>query len=65
MADAALQAGNSEHMIKRHYLDLVSMKDADRFWRIAPKETQLPLLKKIREQGRFILPGERHRYEAD
>jgi hypothetical protein len=36
MADTALQAGNSESMIKKHYLNLVAPADAKAFWRIAP-----------------------------
>jgi hypothetical protein len=30
------QAGNSEAMIKRHYLNVVSKDEALRYWRIAP-----------------------------
>jgi hypothetical protein len=37
MADTALQAGNSESMIKKHYLNLVTPKDAEKFWAIVPK----------------------------
>jgi integrase len=33
---AALEAGNSETMIRRHYLNLVSEADADKFWSITP-----------------------------
>jgi integrase len=63
-ADAAMQTGNSETVIRQHYLDLVSMEDADRFWRIVPKGCQLPELVKIREQGRFVIQGEREKYDT-
>lgn len=33
---AALEAGNSEAMIRRHYLNMVSEADADAFWKILP-----------------------------
>lgn len=36
IADAALQAGNSEEIIRRHYLDLKSQAEAARFFAILP-----------------------------
>jgi hypothetical protein len=33
---AALEAGSSETMIRRHYLNLVGKGEAERFWSIAP-----------------------------
>ena len=36
MGDTALQAGNSEAMIKKHYLNLVSPEEANVFWKIVP-----------------------------
>lgn len=36
MSDTALQAGNSESMIKKHYLNLVAPADAKAFWTIIP-----------------------------
>lgn len=36
LGEAALEAGNSESIIRRHYLNLVSDEDADRFWGIVP-----------------------------
>ena len=36
MGDAALQAGNSEAMIKTHYLNLVTPAEAKEFWSIVP-----------------------------
>lgn len=37
MGEAALQAGNSESIIKKHYLDLKSPDEAGRFFGIVPK----------------------------
>jgi integrase len=37
MGEAALQAGNSESIIRKHYLDLKSRAEADAFFRILPK----------------------------
>lgn len=37
MAEAALQAGNSETIIRRHYLDLKSTEEAERFFGILPQ----------------------------
>jgi len=36
MGDAALQAGNSEAIIRKHYLDLKSKEEAERFFAIIP-----------------------------
>jgi integrase len=36
LGDAALQAGNSEAMIRKHYLNMVSPADAEKFWAIVP-----------------------------
>lgn len=53
VGDAALQAGNSEAVIRKHYLDLKSTEEAEKFWRIAPKGEKLPeKLKKL--DGRYI-----------
>jgi hypothetical protein len=38
MGEAALEAGNSEAMIRRHYLNLVSEADAEIFWNVAPRQ---------------------------
>jgi hypothetical protein len=40
MGEAALEAGNSEAIIKRHYLNLVSEAEADQFWSIMPRESR-------------------------
>lgn len=58
VADAALQAGNTEAVIRKHYLDLKSVQEADKFWQIVPNSCYLPPLKKIREESRFILDGD-------
>ena len=42
VGDAALQAGNSENIIRKHYLDLKTESEADAFWRITPEGTSLP-----------------------
>jgi hypothetical protein len=36
MGEAALQAGNSESIIRKHYLDLKSAAEAEQFWGILP-----------------------------
>lgn len=54
VGDAALQAGNSEAIIRKHYLDLKSVEEADNFWSIAPKGTErLESVKK--KDGRYLL----------
>ncbi|NDV63345.1 hypothetical protein G0Q06_12845 [Puniceicoccales bacterium CK1056] len=55
VGDASLQAGNSEAVIRKHYLDLKSPEEADQFWRIVPKGASLPKKMKKKE-GRYILP---------
>jgi hypothetical protein len=37
LGEAALEAGSSEAMIRKHYLNLVGESDAARFWRIVPR----------------------------
>jgi integrase len=37
IGEAALQAGNSESIIRKHYLDLKSAEDAEQFFNILPK----------------------------
>jgi hypothetical protein len=36
MGDTALQAGNSEAMVKKHYLNLVTPAEAEEFCQIVP-----------------------------
>lgn len=54
VGDAALQAGNSESVIRKHYLDLKSVEEADEFWSIAPKGMSLPE-KMEKKDGRYIV----------
>ena len=42
VGDASLQAGNSEAIIRKHYLDLKTTEEADKFWRIVPAGIELP-----------------------
>jgi hypothetical protein len=37
IGEAALQAGNSESIIRKHYLDLKDTAEADEFWDIRPR----------------------------
>jgi integrase len=39
IGEAAIQAGNSEAIIRRHYLDLKSRAEADEFFNILPKQS--------------------------
>lgn len=52
VGDASLQAGNSESIVRRHYLDLKTEEEADAFWNITPKGTSLPPMEK--KNGRYI-----------
>ena len=42
VGDASLQAGNSEAVIRKHYLDLKTEAEADQFWSIIPNGETLP-----------------------
>jgi site-specific recombinase XerD len=53
VGDAALQAGNSEAIIRKHYLDMKSVEEADTFWQIVPKGEKLPKLEK--KDGRYVI----------
>lgn len=39
IGEAALQAGNSEAIIRKHYLDLKTTEEAEDFYRIKPKQS--------------------------
>jgi len=39
IGEAALQAGNSEGIIRKHYLDLKEAAEADKFWGIVPRQS--------------------------
>ena len=54
VGDTALQAGNSEAVSRKHYLDLKSVDEADEFWKIVPKGEELPPMEK--KDGRYLLP---------
>ncbi len=41
VGDAALEAGNSEAVVKAHYLNLATREQGEAFWRIAPKGEKL------------------------
>lgn len=63
IGDAALQAGNSESVIRKHYLDLKSVEEADQFWKIVPEGSKLPV--RMRKQdGRYLAPLKRAKKEA-
>jgi hypothetical protein len=42
MGEAALQAGNSEAIIRKHYLDLKTPAEAEEFFGIMPKVRRDP-----------------------
>jgi integrase len=51
MGEAALQAGNSESIIRRHYLDLKTSQEAEEFFTIVPKHAgSMPTPEGDREQ---------------
>jgi len=56
MSDASLQAGISEAVIRKHYLDLKSVEEADVFWSIVPKGAALSVLEK--KEGRYVVPAD-------
>lgn len=39
LGGTALEAGNSETIIKKHYLNMVSAADAETFWQVGPRST--------------------------
>lgn len=53
VGDAALQAGNSEAIVRKHYLDMKGTEEADKFWQIRPAGTKLPEKFK-KEDGRYV-----------
>lgn len=42
IGEAAIQAGNSESIIRRHYLDLKTAEEAEQFFGILPKKAAIP-----------------------
>ncbi|MEX2381573.1 MAG: site-specific integrase [Opitutales bacterium] len=57
VGDASLQAGNSEAIIRRHYLDLKTTKEAEDFSRICPAGMSRAE-KLVKEAGRYVIPVE-------
>jgi len=53
VVDASFQAGYSKLVIRRHYLDLKSVEEADAFWGIVPKGARLPE-KLVKEDGGYL-----------
>lgn len=47
LGEAALQAGNSESIIRKHYLDLKSAEEAEEFFAIRPKHRVVPVLASV------------------
>lgn len=47
LGEAALQAGNSESIIKKHYLDLKTREEAEEFFSILPKKAAVPAAAKL------------------
>ena len=43
IGEAAIQAGNSESIIRKHYLDLKSTEEAEAFFSIVPRHVAVPL----------------------
>mgnify|MGYP006133156213 FL=1 len=52
VGDASLQAGNSESIFRKHYLDLKTEAEADQFWGIVPAGLELPS-NLVKQEGRF------------
>lgn len=44
IGEAAIQAGNSEAIIRKHYLDLKTTKEAEEFFGVVPKHAKAPAL---------------------
>ncbi|MFA5257713.1 MAG: site-specific integrase [Opitutales bacterium] len=55
MGEAALQAGNSESIIRKHYLDLKDRDEADAFFAILPKK-QVPAAAPMPDPQPLVLP---------
>ena len=47
MGEAALQAGNSEAIIRKHYLDLKSKEEAEEFFGVMPRHRAVPTSAKL------------------
>jgi integrase len=60
MGEAALQAGNSESIIRKHYLDLKSKEEAEQFFSIIPKRIPAKT-----EPGNDLVPPDLVPFVAD
>jgi integrase len=49
IGEAAIQAGNSEAIIRKHYLDLKSIKEAEEFYGIVPQHRPIPAAEPVAE----------------
>jgi hypothetical protein len=56
IGEAALQAGNSESIIRKHYLDLKDPADADLFFGIMPERKPTPVPADEGVEGSAPLP---------
>jgi integrase len=54
MGDTALQAGNSESIIRRHYLNVTTPQEADAFFGILPQLRTVPEAKMTVEQAASV-----------
>jgi len=57
MGEAALQAGNSETIIRKHYFDLIDAEEADRFFSIYPAKGTLAEAPPTGEPEPVAFPG--------
>lgn len=49
VGDAALEAGNSEGVVKKHYLNLATRSEGEAFWMIGPDGVRMELIEPERE----------------
>ena len=56
MGDAALQAGNSESIIRKHYLDIKNTTEADEFFKIIPKSVAVASSEKKNDNALSACP---------
>ena len=57
LGEAALQAGNSEAIIRKHYLDLKTTEEAEQFFGIMPKHAALSAMPVVVESVSFKKPA--------
>jgi len=56
ISEAAIQASNSESIIRRHYLDLKTTEEADQFFGIMPKRAAIPVMQVVAEPVPSVKP---------